>query len=274
MLKFKLTILFLLIFSGIVSAQTTSNTCVKSTEGKDFWFGFMESRHHQNGHYLELTLTSTFTCHFSIYFGQSTTPYLSSTLQPNTPYQWRPPWTIVEPIGSENIEKKAIHIVSDQPMNIFAMNWSPSSADAAVIFPVDAIGDEYYAMCYDAHIDEQANGSPGNGKNSEFLVVASEDNTKISITPTKVTDQLKPANVRFQITLNKGELYQVQSMSHANLAGQGDLAGSYVKSDKPIAFIRVPGLQLPAGLTVSAGITCMNKFHRFVPGDGNLSQYR
>ncbi len=253
MLKFKLTILFLLIFSGIVSAQTTSNTCVKSTEGKDFWFGFMESRHHQNGHYLELTLTSTFTCHFSIYFGQSTTPYLSSTLQPNTPYQWRPPWTIVEPIGSENIEKKAIHIVSDQPMNIFAMNWSPSSADAAVIFPVDAIGDEYYAMCYDAHIDEQANGSPGNGKNSEFLVVASEDNTKISITPTKVTDQLKPANVPFQITLNKGELYQVQSMNHANLAGQGDLTGSYVKSDKPIAFYSGSwSTTIPADLTVSA----------------------
>jgi PKD repeat protein len=236
MLKFKLTILFLLIFSGIVSAQTTSNTCIKSTEGTDFWFGFMESRHHQSGHYLELTLTSTFTCNFSIYFGQSTTPYLSSTLQPNTPFQWRPPWTIVEPIGSENIEKKAIHIVSDQPMNIFALNWSPNSADAAVIFPVDAVGDEYYAMCYEPHINEQANGSPGNAKNSEFLVVATEDNTKISITPTKVTDQLKPANVPFQIILNKGELFQVQSMNHANLAGQGDLTGSYIKSDKPIAF--------------------------------------
>jgi PKD repeat protein len=236
MSKLWLTTFLLLIFSGILSAQTTSNTCVKSTEGTDFWFGFMESRHHQSGHYLELTLTSTFKCTFSIYFGKSTTPYTTGTVQPNVPFRWQPPWTIIEPIGSETIESKAIHIVSDQPMNIFAMNWSPSSADAAVIFPVDAIGDEYYAMCYEPHINEASNGSPGNGKNSEFLVVATVDNTKITITPSKITDQLRPANMPFTITLNKGELYQVQSMNHANLVGQGDLTGSYIKSDKPIAF--------------------------------------
>jgi hypothetical protein len=143
---------------------------------------------------------------------------------------------LVEPIGSEVIEQKGLHVVSDMPMNIFAMNWSPSSADAAVIFPVDAIGNEYYAMCYEPHINEGSGGAPGNGKNSEFLVVATEDNTTISITPTKITDQLRPADVPFTITLSKGEIYQVQSMNHANLAGQGDLTGSYIKSDKPIAF--------------------------------------
>jgi len=236
MIKNWLTTLCFLMLTGVLCAQSTSNTCVKSTEGKDFWFGFMESRHHQSGHYLELTLTSTYACNFSIYFGKSTTPYLTASLTPNTPYRWKPPWTAVEPLGSEIVEQKAIHVVSDMPMNIFALNWSPSSADAAVIFPVDAIGDEYYAVCYEPHINEAANGNPGNGKNSEFLVVATVDNTKISITPTKITDQLRPANVPFTITLNKGELYQVQSMNHANLAGQGDLTGSYIKSDKPIAF--------------------------------------
>ncbi|HWS01044.1 MAG TPA: IgGFc-binding protein, partial [Prolixibacteraceae bacterium] len=236
MIKFRLTFLLLFLFNLLLHAQSMSDTCIKSTEGKDFWFGFMESRHHQTGHYLELTLTSTFACKFSIYFGKSTTPYLTASLQPNTPFRWQPPWSLVEPIGSEVIEQKAIHIVSDQPMNIFAMNWSPSSADAAVIFPVDALGNEYYAMCYEPHIHENANGNPGNGKNSEFVVVASADNTKITITPTKITDQLRPANVPFTITLNKGELYQVQSMNHANLAGQGDLTGSYIRSDKPVAF--------------------------------------
>jgi len=236
MTRMRLILFFFLLFSGLLHAQTPSNTCIKSTEGKDFWFGFMESRHHQAGHYLEITLTSIYTCHFSIYFGKSTTPYTTGSIQPNVPYRWQPPWSIIEPIGSENIEQKAIHIVSDQPLNIFAMNWSPSSADAAVIFPVDAIGNEYYAMCYEPHINEGANGAPGNGKNSEFVVVASEDNTKVTITPTKITDQLRPANVPIVITLNKGELYQVQSMNHANLAGQGDLTGSHIVSDKPVSF--------------------------------------
>ena len=237
MFRFRLAFLIFLSLPGMLLAQSTSNPCIKSTEGKEFWLGFMESRHHQAGHYLELTLTSKFACHFSIYYGNSTTAYINNfTLQPNQPFRYQPYWGTVEPIGSETIEQKAIHIVSDNPMNVFAMNWSPSSADAAVIFPVEAIGNEYYAMCYEPNINEGAGGAPGNGKNSEFVVVASENNTKVTITPSKVTDLLKPAKVPFTITLNKGDLYQVQSMNHANLVGQGDLTGSYIKSDKPVAF--------------------------------------
>lgn len=236
MIRNLVAIAVFLFLSEVLLAQGTSNVCIKSTEGREFWFGFMESRHHQAGHYLELTLTSTFTCHFSLYLGKSTIPFLSGTLQPNTPYFYRPTWQSVEPIGSETVEEKGLHLVSDQPMNVFAMNWSPSSADAAVIFPVDALGNEYYAMCYEPHVQEKPDGSPDIGKNSEFVVVASEDNTKVTITPTKVTDKLRPANVPFSITLNKGELYQVQSMNHANLAGQGDLTGTHVVSDKPVAF--------------------------------------
>ena len=159
----------------------------------------------------------------------------------------------LNPSVRKKSKKKPLHIVSDQPMNVFAMNWCPSSADAAVIFPVEAIGNEYYAMCYEPHINEGNGGAPGSGKNSEFLVVAAEDNTKVTITPTKITDQLRPANVSFIITLNKGELYQVQSMNHANLAGQGDLTGSYIKSDKPIAFYSGSwSTTIPATSTVSA----------------------
>ena len=247
------TLLLMLALSGNVGAQSPFNPCIKSTEGTDFWFGFMESRHQQPGHYLELTMTSTYTCHFSIYFGKSTVAYTSGSIQPNVPYRWKPDWTLIEPVGSEIIEQKAIHIVSDQPMNIFAMNWSPNSADAAVIFPVDAIGNEYYAMCYEPHVSEGNGGTPGSGKNSEFLIVATEDNTKILITPVKITDQLRPANVPFTITLSKGELYQVQSKNHDNLTGQGDLTGSYIKSDKPVAFYSGSwSTTIPADLSVSA----------------------
>jgi len=237
MFKLWLTIYTILLLTSIAAAQAISDVCVKSTEGKDFWFGFMESRHHQNGHYLELTLTSTHTCNFSMYIGKSPNPYITGVLQPNVPFRYKPPWQNIEPIGSEVVEAKAIHIVSDMPMNIFAMNWSPSSADAAVIFPMDALGDEYYAVCYEPNLNAVV-ASSGNatGKNSEFLVVATVDNTKVSITPSKVTDKLRPAGVPFEVILNKGEVYQVQSMNNVNLAGQGDLTGSYVKSNKPIAF--------------------------------------
>ncbi len=240
MTKLRLTLFFLLIFSGILSAQTTSNTCVKSTEGTDFWFGFMEGRHYSYPqHYLEITLTSKFNGKFSLYLGNSTSAMVTSTFQADVPYRYQIPiWSWAEPVGSEVVESKALHLVSDQPLNLFAMNWSVNSADVAVIFPVEAIGNEYYAMCYEPHIGVVTGSNQGTdqGKNSEFVVVASENNTKVKITPTKITDQLRPANVPFTITLNKGELYQVQSMNRANLTGQGDLTGSHIVSDKPIAF--------------------------------------
>lgn len=65
--------------------------------------------------------------------------------------------------------------------------------------------------------------------------MASKDTTIIKITPSVVTDKGKPTGVPFEITLHKGEVYQVQSMNQRNLAGQGDLTGSYIESNKPVA---------------------------------------
>ncbi|MCK9639154.1 MAG: PKD domain-containing protein [Prolixibacteraceae bacterium] len=249
MIKYGLILIF--VFSNLarLSALGPADICVKSTEGKEFWFGFMENRPGFGCptpvpvNYLEVTVTSRFNCQFTITVGRPGTQIVSDVLQPNIPKKYRIDRTLAEPSGSENIEGKALHLVSDQPLNLYAMNWGYNSADAAVIFPVEALGNEYYAMCYEPHNYAVSGFSLicggfitiTNGKNSEFVVVASEDQTQVTITPSKITDQLKPANVPFTITLNKGELYQVQSMNAAGLNGQGDLTGSNIKSDKPVA---------------------------------------
>jgi PKD repeat protein len=220
---------------------------VKSTEGKDFWFGFMENRNYQVPqlpyylqivHYTEITLISIYTCHVEVYIGTSPTPSYTQTIIPNIPTYIRIPWPDVEAMGSESIQNKAIHLVSDNSLNVYALNWCENSADVAVIYPKETLGNEYFAMCYTPHIQTDILGNElynGSGKNSEFLIVATENNTTVNITPTKITDKLQPANVPFSIILSKGELYQVQSMNHLNLQGQGDLTGSYIKSDKNIA---------------------------------------
>ncbi len=227
----------LLFFLPEMVKSQEEDPCHKTTEGKDFWFGFMESRNYHSGHYVEVTLTSPYSCNYVITIGNSgTIAPIVGTVSPNLPTQVRIDWKLVEATGSETIQERAIHLTSDNPMNVYALNYDVNSADVALIFPTSALGNEYFAACYEPHIRENSNGSYADGRNSEFLVVASEDNTKVTIVPTKVTDQLKPANEPFEITLNKGEFYQVQSMNHNNLAGQGDLTGSYVKSDKPVAF--------------------------------------
>jgi hypothetical protein len=233
---FKLTLYVLLLNTVSVFGQTT-DPCRKSTEGTDFWFGFMEGRNYQVGHFNEITVTSSYSCKYDIFIGKSKTAYLSGTVSPNIPVRITIDWTLVEAIGSETIQEKAIHLISDNPLNVYAFNWSPNSSEVALIFPTNSLGSEYYAICYTPHIN--GNGiNTGSGRNSEFLVVASEDNTVVHITPSKVTDQGKPANTTYSIILNKGELYQVQS---ENLPipvwpGQGDLTGSYITSDKPVAL--------------------------------------
>lgn len=261
-------LLLLLFFFSLtdLSAQSAPNSCVKTTEGKDFWFGFMENRNYQVPqypfylpivHYTELTLNSVYQCNVKIYIGKSLSPSFTQTISPNTPTPIRIPWQDVEAMGSENVQNKAIHLVSDNPLNVYALNWCENSADVAVIFPKEAIGNEYYTMCYTPSLDYyyDANGDEvyRSGRNSEFLVVATEDNTTVTITPTKITDKLKPANVPFTVQLNKGELYQVQSLNHPNLAGQGDLSGSYIKSDRPISvFSGSLATSIPAGPGVDA----------------------
>ena len=80
----------LIIFIFLVIAKAgfgQSESCRKSTEGKDFWFGFMENRNYQPGHKTEITLTSIYTCKYDIFIGTATTSYASGILTPNVPIQ-------------------------------------------------------------------------------------------------------------------------------------------------------------------------------------------
>ena len=176
-----------ILFLNLMSVSGQVDPCHKSTEGKDFWFGFMEGRNYQTGHFNEITVTSIYTCNYNIFIGKSLTPYTSGTVLPDVPVQITIDWNLVEARGSEIIEEKAIHLVSDNPLNVYAFNWSQNSSEVALIFPKESLGNEYYAVCYTPHI--HGNGiNTGNGRNSEFLIVASEDNTVVNITPSRVTD--------------------------------------------------------------------------------------
>ena len=236
-------IILLFVFSSeLISAPVKS--CHKSTEGTDFWFGFMEGRNADfYKPYVEVTLSSSFTCNYRIFIGKSNGA-LTGQVTPNVPVKVRLDWKTVEALGSEIIQEKAIHLVSDNPLNVYALNYAMNSSEVATVFPTESIGNEYYAMCYDPHVSIQYNvivnfihyDKNVQGKNSEFLIVASDDSTDVSITPSVVTDSLRPAHIPFTVRLNKGEVYQVQSANLPNLKGQGDLTGSYITSSKPVAL--------------------------------------
>ena len=236
-MRYPAYILFLLtLIIPLSSAAENDDLCKRSTEGTEFWFGFMESRNYSPNHYLEVTVTARETTTFQIFIGKGGIPYGGPyTVNANTSSQVVIPWEMVEATDSEEIQDRGIRLISEKPVNLYALNYSRNSADVAVIYPVESLGNEYFAMCYHPHIHE-SNGNYGNGRNSQFLVVAAFDGTKVKIVPSVRTHKLVDAGDTITVVLNKGEVYQVQSMNRNNLPGQGDLTGSYILSDKPVAF--------------------------------------
>ena len=212
--------------------------CSKSTEGTDFWFGFLEGRNYIKPHNTKIIVTARETTTFKITVGKDENLFNETyTVVANNSVEVEIPWQMVEATGSEQVQDKGIHLVSQKPVSVYASNWDPYSADAAVIYPVETLGTEYFAMCYYPNIDPR-NPETGSGRNSEFLIVATENQTTIKITPSKVTDQLRPKDSTFIVVMNKGEVFQVQSenLLGTGKSGQGDLTGSHIIADKPVAF--------------------------------------
>ena len=221
---------YLLYISGFVLlgccsliANADNTNCQYSTAGKDFWFGLIQNRTKGTTHYLEITVTSQLGASFTITYGSSEIVYGTYTVGPNQSQKVTLTYSLLEPSGSESIEEKGIHLVSTNPVNVYAFNYRTQSSDIAVIYPTESLGKEYFAMCY------SPNTSNSNESNSEFLIVAAVNNTKVQIIPSVDTDNGNKAKVAFTVLLNAGQSYQVQSTKN-------DLTGSSITSDQPIAF--------------------------------------
>jgi len=198
--------------------------CHRSTEGTEFWFGFMEGRNTFD-HYVEITVSSREGATFSIYIGQSDTPVYTHTIGANSSDQIRLPYKDVEPTLSEQVLNLGLHLVSDKPVNVYCLNRDRNSSDVAVMYPVESLGTEYYTMCYTPHLDP---GNYNHGRNSEFVIVAPFDSTSVTITTVAEPDGPGQKGVPFTVKLDRGQLYQVQSY-------EGDFTGSHITSDKPVA---------------------------------------
>jgi hypothetical protein len=189
-------ILFIVFWIVLVPADAQDSKCTRSTEGMDFWFGFMEGRNdNQNVHYIEITVTASQATGFKIYIGKSQTPYFEGFVNSNSSALIRIPLDLGEATGSESIQEKGIRLTSDLPVNVYALNWDRNSADVAVIYPTASLGKQYFTMCYEPRIDND----PEHGRNSEFLIVASEDNTLVKITPSVVTDRGRDPGVTLSL---------------------------------------------------------------------------
>jgi len=103
--------------------------------------------------------------------------------------------------GSGLIRKQAVHITSNDIVSVYALNSRTVSADAAVVLPLTSLGNEYFVTAH----REPDGGGPS--LFSEFMIVAVEDNTQISINPSATTLDGKPAGIPYEVALDAGDVY-------------------------------------------------------------------
>lgn len=191
----------LLFFIPILTAPLYAQNI--STEGKDFWLGFMEN-HETSRIDLEIFISASDTTTGIVempYYNWSTTfvTYPGNTAKVTVPTSY------AMNLGSGNITNRGIHISAENNVSVYALNKRSKSSDATVVLPSISLGKEYMAM---AHMEYNGGGP---SLFAEILVVAISDETEITITPSVRTTDGNLPGVPFQISLNEGQTYQLQS---------------------------------------------------------------
>jgi len=210
-----ISLLFLWCFSmWSFLAQSQSN------EGQEFWLGFMQHRNVNNNSKVVMITSKTNTSgtvrvplkgwsqDFTVAANQVSLVFL-------------PAYT--ETLGSEIVTENGVQITTQEPVSVYSHQYHSYRSEATVVLPTASLGNEYYAMTYQGQWNQGLPYPP------EFLIVAVEDGTEVTITPAARTERGNLAP--FTITLEAGETYQVRTADPLE-----DLTGSHVVGNKDFAF--------------------------------------
>ncbi|MDZ4746323.1 MAG: hypothetical protein SGJ05_10020 [bacterium] len=208
-----------------------------SLEGTSFVLGFMENEILETGDDSELSLfiSSEYPANVVIDFPNGTrfTEVLvahSVRIVPISRYYETHP--------SERPENKAIFVTSDLPVIVYAMSTKEKTTDTYTAIPIPFLGTEYYSV--NRPNDNYVPSGFGGGTNAisrggEFMVLATESGTDVTITPRCSTEGGARPGVPFTVTLNKGQVYLVRA--EQGVLGSNDLTGSRIQSTKPVGLL-------------------------------------
>jgi PKD repeat protein len=124
---------------------------------------------------------------------------------------------------------KGIHITSTNLITVYYDEDEYWNQDIFALKGRNALGREFYTPFN--NIWPNGNYAPVIPYSS-IDIVATQDNTQITITPTAACVGGHPAGIPFTITLNRGETFSCQATTQA---AAGHLAGTHIVSNKPIA---------------------------------------
>jgi len=122
---------------------------------------------------------------------------------------------------ADGIANLGIRVTSGEEVAVYGLNRRAFSTDAFVGLPADILATEYMVLSYPS--------VSGVNNASQFAVVAIENNTVITVTPSSATTS-RPVGVPYNVTLQAGDVYQLA----ATTSGR-DLSGTQIISNKPVA---------------------------------------
>ncbi|MDN3204625.1 PKD domain-containing protein [Algoriphagus sediminis] len=207
----KLLLAFL--FTFLISSLQNIAFGQLSTVGKEFWVGFMD-----NNRILPDAPDQAVIVISANEDASGTIEYLGRTidfdLQQGQQFTHVVPSTEVDLLHrvSGLRENKGVYILSNGKVAVYAFNERFRSADGTVVLPIGALGKDYRITShYEVLTGVNYNGNIND--ESQLLVIATEDNTNVEITPTVNTLSGGTANVPFTISLDRGQSYQLKSKS-------------------------------------------------------------
>lgn len=133
----------------------------------------------------------------------------------------------LENTAVNTVGKKGLYISASTPITCYYDIANQLNGDLFVLKGNSALGNKFTVP-----FQRWLNASPDWTGSSDFIIVATENNTKVEITP-KNDLVGYPKNTAFSINLNKGETYLCRGSSNSAINNPG---GTIVKSDKPIAI--------------------------------------
>lgn len=132
----------------------------------------------------------------------------------------------------------SVHVTSANEITVYASIREEKTSDAWVVLPTDALGTEYRILSYpsDARADTVFIPLLTTAYPSQFVVVATEDSTDITIELSTAGSRVDPNRSSRQVLLQRGESYLVQA--NVTVTSQNDdLTGSLIRSTKPIVVL-------------------------------------
>jgi len=180
------------------------------TAGTDFWLAFPQN--YADLPTLTLFVTGSTATSGSAVVGGDTIPF---TVTPGTVTSVPIPAT-AQLVSGGGVEDKGIHVTAVDDVTVYGLNRYQYTTDAYLGLPTDILGTEYFVL-----------GSAPAVGTSTGAVVATQDATTVTITPTAGLLTGEVAGAAFDVSLNAGQTYEFDSSS-------GDLSGSLVTATKPI----------------------------------------